>query len=331
MRPLLALGVALCASAAFGAAAPQRATTRGAQREAPATVQVRVLDLPSLRRAFDALALKRASLGEGARTAAWADFATLADAVLGETASGRPLDFRVLQEAEAAGQTWRAPAAAGVAARDNTAYQLQQLGYSAREIADVVSGRITRAALDNAQKMLMLGLGREAAANYLDTQYRRASATLAVPGAPATRARRGAAAFDAAVAANARANRVDPALVRAIIAVESAWDPAARSRAGAIGLMQLMPATARELGVDPWNPEENIAGGVRYLAGLLSMFDGVELALVAYNGGPGLARRYAQGQVALYGETREYVTQVLARLRAPARRQRFAARDAGRA
>jgi soluble lytic murein transglycosylase-like protein len=81
--------------------------------------------------------------------------------------------------------------------------------------------------------------------------------------------------------------------------------------------MQLMPLTARELGVDPFIPEQNIEGGVRYFSQLLRMFGGIELALVAYNGGPGYAQRYARGQVALYGETRDYVMRVLARLNIP--------------
>ena len=97
---------------------------------------------------------------------------------------------------------------------------------------------------------------------------------------------------------------------------ESAFNPAARSHAGAIGLMQLMPSTARELGVNPFVPEQNIEGGVRYFSQLLRMFGGVELALVAYNAGPGFAQRYARGQAVLYGETREYVKRVLARLNA---------------
>jgi peptidoglycan DL-endopeptidase CwlO len=77
--------------------------------------------------------------------------------------------------------------------------------------------------------------------------------------------------------------------------------------------MQLMPATARELGVDPFQPAQNIEGGVRYFSELLKMFGGVELALVAYNGGPGFAQCYARGETALYGETRDYVRRVLSR------------------
>jgi soluble lytic murein transglycosylase-like protein len=78
-----------------------------------------------------------------------------------------------------------------------------------------------------------------------------------------------------------------------------------------------MPATARALGVNPLIVDENIDGGVRYLAEMLKMFGGVELALVAYNAGPGLAQRYARGEATLYGETRDYVKQVLARFRSP--------------
>ena len=95
--------------------------------------------------------------------------------------------------------------------------------------------------------------------------------------------------------------------------VESAFNPAARSDAGAISLMRLMPATAQELGVNPFVPEQNIEGGVRYFSQMLRKFGAVDLALVAYNAGPGFAERYIRGQAALYGETREYVNNVLAR------------------
>ena len=113
------------------------------------------------------------------------------------------------------------------------------------------------------------------------------------------------------------ARQVEAAIVRAIMETESAFNPAALSRAGAIGLMQLMPMTARELGVNPFVPEQNIEGGVRYFSQLLKMFgSNLELALVAYNGGPGYAQRYARGQAALYGETRDYVRKVLSKLSA---------------
>ncbi|NOT43321.1 MAG: lytic transglycosylase domain-containing protein [Acidobacteria bacterium] len=167
--------------------------------------------------------------------------------------------------------------------------------------------------------MLAAGGSREAAADYLDGEYRRLSAARApeVLPTPPLATPRGVSApfgptpFDTVIREAARRHRVEEALVRAVITAESAFRPAAVSPAGAIGLMQLMPGTARELGVNPWVPSQNIEGGVRYLASLIQAFGGVELGLVAYNGGPDYARRYARGDAVLYGETRDYVRKVL--------------------
>lgn len=104
---------------------------------------------------------------------------------------------------------------------------------------------------------------------------------------------------------------VDPALIKAIIRAESGFDRYAVSKKGAQGLMQLMPGTAKEMKVsDPFNPDQNIAGGVRYFRSLLKMFNGnVVLSLAAYNAGPNQVKR-SQG-VPRITETRQYIKRVL--------------------
>lgn len=85
---------------------------------------------------------------------------------------------------------------------------------------------------------------------------------------------------------------------------------AVRSRAGAIGIMQLMPKTAKELGVDPFDPEQNIRGGVMYLKQMMDRYNDPALALAAYNAGPGRvdrALRSGQGITALPRETQNYI------------------------
>lgn len=109
---------------------------------------------------------------------------------------------------------------------------------------------------------------------------------------------------------SAATHDLDPDWVCAVIRAESAWNPEARSPKGAIGLMQLMPGTARELEVrNPWDPRQNIDGGVRYLKQLYERFDGDKrLATAAYNAGPGAVERH--GGVPPYPETRGYVARI---------------------
>lgn len=121
-------------------------------------------------------------------------------------------------------------------------------------------------------------------------------------------------AYDDLIQIHAARQNLRPELVRAVIQVESGFDPRALSPKGAMGLMQLMPATARSLGVhDPWNPAQNIRGGTAYLRQLLDRYegreDGEELALAAYNAGPGAVERYGT-RVPPYRETRAYVQKV---------------------
>jgi hypothetical protein len=110
---------------------------------------------------------------------------------------------------------------------------------------------------------------------------------------------------------HARLHNVRPALVRAVVQTESGFNPFAVSPKGAMGLMQLMPATAQDLGVvNPFNPVENVRGGVAYLRRLLDRYDNDErLALAAYNAGPEAVRRHG-GSIPPYRETREYVSRV---------------------
>jgi hypothetical protein len=120
--------------------------------------------------------------------------------------------------------------------------------------------------------------------------------------------------WDATIEEHAAAQRVRPELVRAVIQVESAFNPRARSHKGAMGLMQLMPDTAADLGVtNAYDPEQNIRGGVAYLRQLLDKFGGnEELALAAYNAGPGAVTKYGDA-IPPYRETRQYVDKVRAR------------------
>jgi soluble lytic murein transglycosylase-like protein len=142
------------------------------------------------------------------------------------------------------------------------------------------------------------------------------SATYEVHGAAAIRATtpllsaKKSAPFDAAINEHARRQGVAADLVRAVIQVESAFNPSAVSNKGAMGLMQLMPATAQELGVtNPFDPEQNIRGGVTYLKQLLNRYDQkVELALAAYNAGIGNVTKY--GTVPPFKETRNYVDKI---------------------
>lgn len=117
--------------------------------------------------------------------------------------------------------------------------------------------------------------------------------------------------FDPIIDRHSATHGVDPDLVRAVIQVESAFNPHAVSPKGAMGLMQLMPATAVELGVgNAFDPAENIQGGVRYLKRLLARYDDrVELALAAYNAGPGAVDRHGQ-KVPPYRETQDYVRRI---------------------
>ncbi len=108
-----------------------------------------------------------------------------------------------------------------------------------------------------------------------------------------------------------RANNLSPALVKAIIKAESNGQRYAVSPKGAQGMMQLMPFTARRMNVsDPFDPIENIEGGVKYIKELLGTFGGnLVFAVAAYNAGPEAVKKY--GGIPPYKETRTYVKRVM--------------------
>ena len=108
---------------------------------------------------------------------------------------------------------------------------------------------------------------------------------------------------------------IEPSIIRALISAESNWDVHAVSDRGAIGLMQLMPATAQDLEIkNPFDPEQNIEGGTRYLRILLDRFNGnMELAVAAYNAGPGAVEK--SGGIPSFSETRKFVRNVISSYR----------------
>ena len=117
--------------------------------------------------------------------------------------------------------------------------------------------------------------------------------------------------LDPLVKTAAEKYEVEEDLIRAVIVTESKFKVSATSHVGAKGLMQLMPSTAEMLGVvDIMSPQENINGGTKYLKKMLNKFKKTELAVAAYNAGPGAVLKYGRS-IPPYKETRDYVDKVL--------------------
>ena len=117
--------------------------------------------------------------------------------------------------------------------------------------------------------------------------------------------------FDSLILQHSYNHGVDPSLVKAVMKAESNFNPQAVSHKGAQGLMQLMPDTARLMSVgDPFDPDQNIRGGTKYLRLLDETFQGdVELILAAYNAGPNRVKEH-RNNVPPIEETRNYIKRV---------------------
>jgi hypothetical protein len=129
----------------------------------------------------------------------------------------------------------------------------------------------------------------------------------------------------------ARLYGVDPALVRAVMRHESAFNPGAVSPKGAQGLMQLMPGTAALMGVNnPFDPEQNVAGGVGYLRHCLDRFGhNVPLAVAAYNAGPERVANF--GTIPPIPETQLFVHNVMGTYAGPAQMRQLPSKGKARA
>ncbi len=103
---------------------------------------------------------------------------------------------------------------------------------------------------------------------------------------------------------------VDPAIALSIARTESGFSHNARSSHGAVGVFQLMPSTARRMGLNPYSLNDNIKGGIMYYKSMYKMFGSVELALAAYNAGPGNVKRY-NNSVPPYAETKRFVSKIM--------------------
>ena len=117
-------------------------------------------------------------------------------------------------------------------------------------------------------------------------------------------------AIKATIVKHAISMGVDPAIALSIARTESGFRHEARSSHGAVGVFQLMPSTARRMGLNPYSLNDNIRGGIMYYKKMYNMFGSVELALAAYNAGPGNVKRY-NNSIPPYSETRRFVTKIM--------------------
>ena len=102
---------------------------------------------------------------------------------------------------------------------------------------------------------------------------------------------------------------VDPAITLSIAKTESGYRHDLRSSHGAVGVFQLMPSTARRMGLNPYSLDDNIKGGIMYYKSMYQMFGKMELAIAAYNAGPGNVKKY--NAVPPFRETKRFVANIM--------------------
>jgi membrane-bound lytic murein transglycosylase MltF len=102
---------------------------------------------------------------------------------------------------------------------------------------------------------------------------------------------------------------VDPAIALSIAKTESGYKHETRSPRGAVGVFQLMPSTARRMGLNPYSLDDNIKGGIMYYKSMYQMFGTMQLAIAAYNAGPGTVKRFRS--IPPYRETKRYVAKIM--------------------
>lgn len=102
---------------------------------------------------------------------------------------------------------------------------------------------------------------------------------------------------------------MDPALALSIAKKESNFKHSSRSKYGAIGVFQLMPNTAKRMGYNPYHLNDNIKGGITYYKMMYKMFGKIELALAAYNAGPGNVKKY--NGIPPFAETKRFVSVIM--------------------
>lgn len=102
---------------------------------------------------------------------------------------------------------------------------------------------------------------------------------------------------------------LDPAMALSIAKAESGFCHEKTSKYGAVGVFQLMPSTAKKMGYNPYHVNDNIKGGIQYYKAMYKMFGTTELALAAYNAGPGNVKKY--NGIPPFNETRKFVSSIM--------------------